>query len=221
MANEVCADDRTNVMIYRIFLIVIFSFIGVSLVAKETPQSLAKKLQDQFLAAKEVSMGFDLRNEGRVNVTVDLQNKRIRIESPSLIFISDSHTIWNYQKDEDRVTIDNVTGSSAFQDPENLFRFQDNYSASITKIIGANGYILELVPKPILQQLLKSAGEIQKIILEIKANKQAIQILNATAASSKVSTRAEKLTIKTLGRTKDQDFIYKPKSTTKVIDLRE
>src|ERR1019366_2362251 len=112
------------------FIFHLSSFIP-TLRAQETPLSLAKKLQAQFLNSPGVSLAFDLANEGRVTITDDMPNGHIRIESPSMLIISDGHTIWNYQKREDRVTIDNVTPTSAFHDPGSLFRFADNYAAII------------------------------------------------------------------------------------------
>jgi outer membrane lipoprotein-sorting protein len=189
--------------------------------AQETTQSLAKKLQAQYLNSPAVSLAFDLANEGRVTISADMHNGHISIESPSMLIISDGHTIWSYQKREDRVTIDNVAPTSAFHDPGSLFRFADNYTSAITNASGAGHYTLELTPLPALQPLLKSAGEIQKIMLALQLKKQYFRITSATATSSKGTTKAEKLTIKTLPKIHEQDFIFKPKSTTKIIDLRE
>jgi outer membrane lipoprotein-sorting protein len=205
---------------FFLLFFVIFAFSPLS--AQETAPSLAKKLQEQFLNAPGVSLAFDLANEGRVTISSDLHSGRIRIESPSMLLISDGHTVWNYQKREDRVTIDNVTPTSAFHDPGSLFRFADNYTAKInSRIDGAAQYPLELTPKPALQSLLKSAGEIQNITLGLRIKKQNVEIIYASATSSKGTTFAEKLSIKTLRQIRTSDFIFKPKPSTKVIDLRE
>ncbi len=205
----------------RLFILVAACLVTMMLHAQETPQSLAKKLQEQFLNAPEVSLAFDLENEGRVTIWADAIHGNIRIESPSMLIISDGHTVWNYQKHDDRVTIDNVANSSAFKDPASLFRFADNYTASITTWDGTSRCTLELTPNAVLQALLKSAGEIQKITLSLRISKQKVEITRASAASSKGTTRAEKLTIKTLRKIQQSDFIFKPKASTKVIDLRE
>jgi hypothetical protein len=209
-------------MIARQILLLLLSLLtSATSFAQETPQSLAKKLQEQFLNAPEVSLAFDLAKEGRVTILADVHNGHIRIESSSMLIISDGHTVWNYQKHEDRLTIDNVTAGSAFQDPASLFRFADNYTVSIIKWDGNTRCTLELTPLPTLQSLLKSAGEIQKIALELRIKKQKVEITNASATSSQGTTHAEKLAIKTLAQIRSQDFIFKPKPSTKVIDLRE
>lgn len=208
-------------IVRRIFIIVAACLVSIILHAQETPESLAKKLQEQFLNAPGVSFSFDLASEGRVSITADVHHELIRIESPSMLIISDGHTVWNYQKHEDRVTIDNVAGGSAFKDPASLFRFADNYTASIVQWDGNTQCTLELTPLPTLQSLLKSAGEIKKISLELRIKKQKVEITDASATSSQGTTRAEKLTIKTLPQIHSQDFIFTPKASTKVIDLRE
>ena len=202
------------------FFIYPSSFIP-TLRARETPESLAKKLQEQFLAAQGVSLAFDLADEGRITIETDLHTGRIRIESPAMLILSDGHTVWNYQKREDRVTIDNTNANSAFKDPASLFRFADNYTARITKWDGTMLCTLELSPLPKLLSLLKAAGEIQNLSLELQIKKQGLKIMSATATSSKGAARAEKLTINTVHHVRDEDFVFKPRPSTKVIDLRE
>ena len=206
---------------YRIFLLFFCFFVNETSFAQETPQSLAEKLPDQCRRAPGGSRSFDRATAGRVSITADIHNGHVRIESPSMLIISDGHTIWNYQKREDRVTIDNVTAGSAFQDPLSLFRFADNYTASIAAWNGTAQCTLELTPLPKLQSLLKSAGEIQYIILELRIKQQKVEITSASAVSSKGTTRAEKLAIKMLSKIRAQDFVFSPKPSTKVIDLRE
>ncbi len=208
-------------MIARYILLLLLSFLaGATSFAQETAPSLVKQLQEQFLSAPEVSLAFDLANEGRVTITADLHTGHIRIESPSMLIISDAHTVWNYQKREDRVTIDNVTVGSAFKDPASLFRFADDYTANVTTWNSKMQCMLELTPKPALQPLLKAAGALQTITLELRTGKE-VKIESASATSANGTTRAEKLSIKTLPKIHEQDFIFKPKPSTKVIDLRE
>ncbi|HZK76572.1 MAG TPA: hypothetical protein VFD13_06660, partial [Candidatus Kapabacteria bacterium] len=57
-----------------------------------SPQSLAQKLQSQFLSAPAVALSFDLKNEGHIRITADLQSGHFRLESPSLLILSDGKT---------------------------------------------------------------------------------------------------------------------------------
>jgi outer membrane lipoprotein-sorting protein len=195
--------------------------LSTSCFAKETPQSLAQKLQAQFLSAPAVTLSFDLKNEGHIRITTDLRGGHIRLESPSLLIISDGKTVWDYDKSSDRETIDNVTASSEFHDPASLFRFADNYTASIAKWDGKNRYTLVLTPGPALQSLLKSAGEMQSLHIDLELRGSRVIIRNASATSSHGTTQIEHLQIKTLTRIQPSDFIFTPKASTKVIDLRE
>jgi outer membrane lipoprotein-sorting protein len=186
-----------------------------------SPQALAQKLQAQFLSAPAVTLSFDLKNEGHIRITTDLKDGHIRLESPAILIISDGKTVWNYDKVSDRVTIDNVTARSEFHDPASLFRFADNYTASIAKWDGKNRYTLVLLPGPVLQSLLKSAGEMQSLRIDLELRGNRVRIRNASATSSRGSIQVQHLQIKSLARIQPSDFIFSPKSSTKVIDLRE
>src|ERR1035441_9922598 len=141
-------------ILFLSFLLVLT--LSNSLLATETPQSLAQKLQKSFLDRPGDELEFYIKGEGKIIVMVDVEGKRVRIESPSLLIISDGKTVWNYQKKEDRVTIDNAAPSSIFHDPIALFRFADNYTATIVKTDSIKNYSLDLSPQPQLKSLLNA-----------------------------------------------------------------
>ncbi len=193
-----------------------------------SPQSLAQKLQTQFLSAPAVAISFDLKNQGHILITVDLRSggsrdgsDRIRLESPTLLIISDGETVWSYDKTADRETIDNVTAGSEFHDPASLFRFADNYSAQIAASNGKTRYTLVLTPSQALQSLLKSAGAMQSLRLDLELHGSRVVIRNASATTSRGTTQIEHLHIKMLKQVPTSEFNFTPKASTKVIDLRE
>lgn len=206
---------------HKTLLSLLIASLTLGLTAKETPQSLAEKLQAQFLSAPAVTLSFDLKSEGHIRITTDLKGGHIRLESPSLLILSDGKTVWNYDKAADRETIDNVTAGSEFHDPASLFRFADNYTAQVAKWDGKNRYTLLLTPGPVLQALLKSAGEMQSLQLDIELRGSRVLVRKASATSSRGTAEVEHLQIKTLTKIQPSDFIFTPKSSTKVIDLRE
>src|SRR2546430_14295838 len=111
-----------------LILLFILTAVGIHTgFAQETASSLAKKLEDQFLKAPAISAQFDLNNEGRVKVTADVRNNKIRIENSHSLLISNGKTIWNYGKQANRVTIDAIAANSPLKDPAGLFRFSSNY----------------------------------------------------------------------------------------------
>ncbi|HZK76523.1 MAG TPA: hypothetical protein VFD13_06405, partial [Candidatus Kapabacteria bacterium] len=112
-------------------------------------------------------------------------------------------------------------GGSEFHDPAGLFRFADNYTASIAKWDGKNRYTLVLTPGPALQSLLKSAGEMQSLQLGLELHGTHVTITKASATSSHGTTEIKHLQIKTLKQVAPSEFIFTPKASTKVIDLRE
>ena len=209
-------------LLHRILLVsaVLAAAVAVSR-AKETPHSLAEKLQAEFLSAPAVSFNFDLGSEGHVRVLADIRGGRIRMESPTLLIISDGRTVWNYDNVADRVTIDNVTERSEFHDPTSLFRFADNYSASIVRASG-NRYTLVLTPLKALQALLHNAGGMQSIRMDVIVVEGGhVKIVNAAATSTRGTQAVQHLEIKLLPSVNAADFTFTPKASTKVVDLRE
>ena len=104
----------------RILLVVIAILTSAAVRAEDSATTLAKKLEAQILSAPEVVMSFTSPTEGRVSVKADLAGKRVRLESPSVLILSDGKTIWNINKKTNRVTIDIVSAHSAFRDPAAL-----------------------------------------------------------------------------------------------------
>lgn len=207
---------------HRVFLASIVLALAASVsLAKETPHSLAEKLQAEFLSAPAVSFNFDLGSEGHIRVLADIRSGRIRLESPKLLIISDGKTVWNYDKAEDRVTIDNVTERSEFHDPASLFRFADNYIASIPHGSG-NRYTLILTPSSALETLLRNAGGMQSIRMDVVVVQGgSVKILSAAASSTHGTAVVQHLDITMLPAANATDFIFTPKASTKVVDLRE
>ncbi len=188
--------------------------------AKETPHTLAQKLQEQFLSAPGVELSFDLKHQGHIQFTADLRGGHVRLESPSLLIISDGKTVWSYDKKADQVTIDDVTASSDFHDPASMFRFADNYTPNILSESGAR-YTLELTPAKQLQSLLHAAGEMQSLRLDLVVHGPQVRILSAAASSSRGTAEVRNLKITTLTHSSPSDFVFQPKASTKMIDLRE
>ncbi len=202
------------------FLCSVLTLVVRPAALEETAVSLAQKLQSQFLTKPGVILSFDLKSEGHLRLMADFRGGRIRVESPSLLIISDGKTIWNYDKTADRVTIDNVAGASTFRDPSAFFRFADNYSATMVKHAGSD-YTVSLTPRSELQSLAKAAGELQSLVLELRVAKHSIKILSASAISSRGKAHPNALSIVSMKSVRASDFIFTPKASTKVVDLRE
>jgi outer membrane lipoprotein-sorting protein len=190
--------------------------------AQETAFSLAEKIEKPLIGSAGTSMQFELAGEGKVSLIIKNESNQVRIESPTMLIVSNGKTIWNYDMRADRVTIDNVTSNSPFLQPSGLFLFSKNYSSKITSSDGDN-YTLELTPKEKIASILKSAGGIEMLELSLTATKRSVKILKAMAMSDKGETAVSGLAIKPLkpNNLSKYDFNFKPKPSTKVIDLRE
>ena len=196
--------------------------LGTSCFGQETASSLAGKIENSLVSSAGISMQFEIAGEGKVSLIINNESNQARIESPSILIISNGKTIWNYDKKADRVTIDNISSNSPFLEPHNLFQFSRNYSSRIISTNGDN-YVLEFTPNEKISSSLKAAGGIEKLELTVISTKVGMKILKAAATSASGKTAVSGLTIKPLSlkSVNKYDFNFKPKSSTKVIDLRE
>jgi len=206
-----------------IALSIIFLAAGATMSrAQNDAESLAKRLQAQLLANPAIQMKFTLENEGVGKIKADLKHKRIRIESPSMLVISDGTTIWNLNKQSQHVTVDGVSQSSPFRDPASLFKFSENYTA---KSIVSQGYVLQyeltLRPKDKLKSLLKAAGDITELVVDLHRIGEKLEIHNARATSARGEEQATELDITPIKKIRTSDFAFKVTGKMKVLDLRE
>jgi outer membrane lipoprotein-sorting protein len=210
-------------IVKRFILVLLFlaaSGITSASFAQETAASLARRLEDQFLHAPALSARFNLMGQGAITISADVRNNKLRIENGQMLLISDGKTIWNYDKHANRVTIDAIAANSPLKDPASLFRFSTNYTARIVASHGT-AYTVELTPTNQLQSLMKAAGELQHITLDLKSSSKEVKIVKANASSSHGNATVTGLKISTLKSARASDFVFKGNSTTKVVDLRE
>jgi outer membrane lipoprotein-sorting protein len=199
-------------------LAIVSSFVGVR--AEESASTLAKKLETQILASHEVVMSFKSPKEGRISLKADLKGKRVRLESPSVLILSDGKTIWNINKQTNRVTIDAVSSHSPFRDPAAVFRFSQNYLAQLASHTGSS-YTLDLVPGKELADLFKQTGDNQQLRVSLKVSGASVRILRAKALTSKGESSTGPVTITQLKSTKASDFEFQRTPKMSIIDLRE
>lgn len=202
--------------------LVVLLFTTTPACAQEDAGSLAKRLETQLLANPALQMKFTLEGEGLVTVKADLTHKRIRIESPSMLVVCDGKMIWNLNKHSKHVTVDAVSEKSPMHDPASLFMFSENYTA---KSEASQGYVyqieLTLTPKDRVKSLLKAAGDVRELVLNIRHDGQKLEIYSARATSARGPEQTTDLSITPLKKIRASDFNFKVTGNMKVLDLRE
>ena len=188
----------------------------------ESASALAQRLERQLFRSSGLQMRFDLAGEGKITIRADLKGKRVRIETPKLLVISDGHTIWNITKRPKQVTIDNVSGSSPFRDPSSLFRFAEDYAATSVVSVGAIYQVsLALRPKESIRGLMKAAGDIREIRLDLTHQGSELFIRRAAVIGAGGAANGTDLHLTSLRAVRDEDFRFTPTKAMKVVDLRE
>ncbi|MDP4198301.1 MAG: hypothetical protein Q8922_05300 [Bacteroidota bacterium] len=201
-------------------------FGALSARAQESAIALAQRAEASVLRSPGVSMTVRVPQQGSISVKIDFHAKRIRIESPSNLIISDGSTLWNLSKSTNRLTIDNVAKTgSPFADPAMVFQFAEHYAAQVSHRAGQT-YTLDLTPDGHLSALLNAAsgsapGGAQKLQLTLRTNGKSIKIVKAQVMSSRGVQQTSSLTIKPINKIRSDDFLFKQNASMKVIDLRE
>lgn len=199
----------------------------ISLIA-HTAVDVARMLQAQMLSGAGVNMKFSIKGGEHVNVTADLKSKRVRIDSKSMLIVSDGATVWNYQKKGKQVTIDQLgkgvssrsRGNSVMQDPNQLFKFAENYTARLVASKGKN-YTLELTPNNSIQGTLAAAGGIKTITFNVTLEGKTLKIRSASAVGSQGKTETGAFSVQSLKAVSNKDFAFTPPKGVRVIDLRD
>ena len=205
---------------YR-FLSTILLLVSSASFAQETATTLARKAESMIFASPGVQMSFTTPGEGAIKVTLDLKGKHIRIESKSAVMVSDGSTVKNLTRANKKMTIDNVAKTpSPFADPASLFRFTQNYTASIASHKGRS-YTLDLTPGRTIAALMKAAGDAQKLTLTLVPSGKTVKITEAVIQSAKGSTQTSKLKITPIKHVNEKDFQLVPEKGVQIIDLRE
>ena len=186
-----------------------------------TPLELAAMLERQLLTGQAVEMQFALKGE-KVTIKADMRTNAVRLETPTLMILSDGRTVWNYKKKAKQVTIDAISNSpnSPFSSPKDLFRFSENYDVKLVSQKSGKS-TLQFIPNEKLKGLLKSAGAIESFELALTEKKGKVTIHSARAMNASGTVNAGKVTIKSVTATKKADFTFTPPRGASVVDLRE
>jgi outer membrane lipoprotein-sorting protein len=207
---------------YRIpFLVALSLLFSGTASAQESASSLATRIENLFASAGDV-MTFTMQGQGKITLVVARTNTGGRLETPTMVILSNGKTIWNYDKKADRVTVDELKANSIFEHPVQLFQFAHNYTPQIVSSKGQQ-YVLQLTPNNDIASVLKDVGEMRQLELTVLASKKNVKILKAKAVSSKGESFVNALTIKPLDEKQlsKYNFSFKAGPHTKVVDLRE
>lgn len=209
---------------FTLVLLLFFGLWSPAVAANETLSAgdIARLLQERVFSGAGVTMKFRVKGGEQFTVKSDVKSRKVRIESASMTIVSDGSTVWNYQKKNNQVTIDQLGAGrgSALENPQEIFRFADNYSARIVSN-KRNAYTLEFTPKAQIQPALNAAGGIKSITFSVTVNKGKIQIKNAAAQSTQGKTETGALSVTPVKVLKSGEFTFTPPKGARVIDLRD
>ena len=129
-----------------IFIIFIFAF---SVIARENGNELLDSVQKKYKSINDFSAGFKQSINGKTSVNGKIyysKGNKLRLELKNSTIISDGTTLWNYNKAQNKVVINNSSGSDqSFTIDKFLFDYPSKCVLSLEKENNQN--VLVMVPQ--------------------------------------------------------------------------
>lgn len=126
----------------------IFAFLIINVVyANHTKESLFKELTAKYGNITSMSASFNNEERQLNGILIAAKGNKYKLTSSQMDLVSDGATIWNYQKAENKVIINNMNSFDTRSSLDVIFfSFIQDYKP---KSISRNdfGYTLELEPK--------------------------------------------------------------------------
>lgn len=115
--------------------------------ANHTKESLFKELTTKYGNIKSISASFNNEERGLNGILIAAKGNKYKLTTSQMDLVSNGSTIWNYQKSENKVIINNMNSFDTRSSLDVIFfRFiQDYKPVSISK--NDFGYTLELENK--------------------------------------------------------------------------
>jgi len=133
----------TKIIITFVLALLLSNF----LYANHTKESLFKELTAKYGNIKSMSASFNNEERGLNGILIAAKGNKYKLTSSQMDLVSDGSTIWNYQKSENKVIINNINSLDTRSSLDVIFFsfIKDYKPISISK--NDYGYTLELENK--------------------------------------------------------------------------
>jgi chaperone LolA len=205
-------------MINRSILIsvVICTAFTLSLLAQDLSHEVLDSVQKKYRTISNLSADFKQSNNGKTSLSGKIyysRGNKLRLELKNSTIISDGTTIWNYNKSQNKVVINNVSGSdpSSFTIDKFLFDYPSKSIVTLEKENDRN--VLVIVP----QEEKKLNFKKTKILVSQDYLIIQVNIENLTGTITNFQLSNYKLN----QNLPDSRFSFSPPEGTNIIDLRK
>ncbi len=208
-------------IIKLICLLIIAIFLANPMYAELSKESLYNELKSKYQGLESISFNYSYIDNPQINGYIKAKTgNRYIISLADRDIISNSQTIWNISKADNKVIISNYkdTGDESLSIENIFFHFLDKYEATkLTKdntSKGVSHYVLTLTPKNTESEVY----DIKSITLWLGFND--IDIKKVRLNGYNINSVFSLSDIKRNNRIKNSEFDFKPDEGMDVIDLR-
>ena len=198
-----------------LFLIFILFFV-VSVSAQDKGKVYLENVQKKYKSTNDLSADFKQLINGKASINGKIffsKGNKLRLELKNSTIISDGTILWNYNKGQKKVVINNASGSdlSSFSIDKFLYDYPSKSIVTLEK--EDNHDILVLVPKTDNNMNFKKSKirvSQDYLIIEVSIENLSSAITNLQFSNYKLNQNFP-----------ESKFIFSPPEGTNVIDLRK
>jgi chaperone LolA len=198
-----------------LFLIFILFFV-VSVSAQDKGKVYLENVQKKYKSTNDLSADFKQLINGKASINGKIffsKGNKLRLELKNSTIISDGTILWNYNKGQKKVVINNASGSdlSSFSIDKFLYDYPSKSIVTLEK--EDNHDILVLVPKTDNNMNFKKSKirvSQDYLIIEVSIENLSGAVTNLRFSNYKLNQNLP-----------EAKFIFSPPEGTNVIDLRK
>jgi len=217
MSMKIKTSETSEVFINLRGLLLLFILLFVvSVSAQDKGKDILDAVQKKYKSINDLSADFKQSTNGKASLNGKIffsKGNKLRLELENSTIISDGTVIWNYNKGQKKVVINNASGSelSSFSIDKFLYDYPSKSTVTLEKENNHN--VLLLVPQKDNDRNFKKTRirvNQDNLIIEVS-------IENLSGAITNLQFSNYKLNQNLL----ESKFIFSPPEGTNVIDLRK
>ena len=217
MSMKIKTSETSEVFINLRGLLLLFILLFVvSVSAQDKGKDILDAVQKKYKSINDLSADFKQSTNGKASLNGKIffsKGNKLRLELENSTIISDGTVIWNYNKGQKKVVINNASGSelSSFSIDKFLYDYPSKSTVTLEK--ENNHDVLLLVPQKDNDRNFKKTRirvNQDNLIIEVS-------IENLSGAITNLQFSNYKLNQNLL----ESKFIFSPPEGTNVIDLRK
>jgi outer membrane lipoprotein carrier protein len=217
MPMKIKTSETSEVFINLRGLLLFFILLFVvSVSAQDKSKDFLNAVQNKYKSINDLSADFKQSTNGKASINGKIffsKGNKLRLELKNSTIISDGTVLWNYNKGQKKVVINNASGSDPSSISIDKFLYDYPSKSTVTLEKEDNHDVLVLVPQTDNNMNFKKTKirvNQDNLIIEVSIENLSSAITNLQFSNYKLNQNFP-----------ESKFIFSPPEGTNVIDLRK